>query len=1084
MKFLVISNLYPPCYLGGYEIGASWVCRGLKERGHQVAVLTCSQLFHAKGGICAKSAHADWGDNGGMFIDAGTCFYGLDVLGGLLLGGYGAEFSEARSALDRHFEGYSQRRRDRKRQMLAFDPDVILLFNPACMLDPVLSEITRIPQLSARPLIAYVSDDWLIRWSRSNPLIYLHDFFRENAGKSRNSLVPGRRRLLEQCRKWEGEGIFNFLEEPHIDKRIFCSESLRKRYAGAKPQSAEGFVVPWGVPAALGYPVVPSEAFFGGEPLTLAYAGQIESHKGLYDLLRALLRTKRAHRLLVCGDPNTEYARLCQKFLQNSELNSRIEFLGRLAPEKVWPALTGRAQVFVLPSHSILGHFQEPFSIALVEAMSCGMAVIASDSGGSPEAIVDGQSGLLYPAGAAEALGERIDRLESERAMASRLGDAARSRVRYHLSIERMIGEIVQVAASPVASKFKAENDPLPIHRGSIFYLLRNATRDPANSGCVRVARRLGRELQASVRPWFTRWDEASGGVVFLDEGEAEYLGRFNGPNQGDASEPGRTEGTKVPVHQSRECADLLPGAWLILPELLDAAVLDAVVTYARSHRMLVAAIFYDAIPVLRPDLCNEEIVENHAAYMTALAKCDLVMAISQFSGDCLQDYWRGKGVTAPQVRAVLLPGEFTGSGQAASERTSAVNILCVSTLEPRKNHRSLLAAMEIVARRVPDLKWKLHLVGNAYAGAVDISESVEAAMRRDPRVVWHRIVDDRTLSQLYDAAAFTIYPSIIEGFGLPILESLWHGRPCICSNAGVMAELAAGGGCLTVDVENPEKLAEAIVRLSTDAALASRLSSEAAGRVLKTWRQYADEFRGVLEEHQRHEEPETPVVPEVDDLLYPKCLHAAGWQMAHAERMALTGLLHRIRPKCSIEVGTYKAGSLSLIRQFSPVVFSVDIDPTVAAAYSHMQNVSFLTGASSRVLPVLLRELEDEQIPVDFILIDGDHSRAGIAADLRAVLAHRPLGTLFVLMHDSFNPECRAGMLEVPWGECAYVHRVELDFVPGLVVNQPGAPFDGQMWGGLALAVLARAPRPDGLVVSQSAQRSFEYCQRQANAR
>ncbi len=1083
MKFLVISNLFPPCYLGGYEIGASWVCQGLKDQGHQVAVMTCRQLIHAKGNHCTKSVHADWEKSGGLFIDAGTCFYGLDVLGGLLLDGYGPEFDDARAALKAHFEGYASRRSERKRMMLEFDPDVILLFNPACILDPVLSEIARIPRLAARPLVAYISDDWLIKWTRSNPLIYLHDFLREHQKGSRSALAPKKRRLLAQGRKWEAEGLFNFLEEPQISRMIFCSDSLRKRYALARPQLPGGTVLPWGVPAASDYPAVPQEAFFGSEPLTVAYAGQIESHKGLYDLIKALLCTKRPNRLLVCGDSNTEYAGLCKGFLQHSELDGRVEFLGRLAPEKVWSTLTRRAQVFILPSHSVQGHFQEPFSIGLIEAMACGMAVIASDSGGSPEAIVDGQSGLLYHAGAVELLAEKIDRLESERAMASRLGDSAKIRVRDQLSMEPMIREIVRIAVAPSVARPRIEDAPLPPHRGRMFYLLHNATRDPANSGCVRVARRLGRELQASIRPWFVRWDPKASGMVFLDEGEAEYLSRFNGPHQGDSAEPGRLEGTKVPLHQTRECADLLAGSWLILPEILDAGVLDSVVQYARANQMRVAAIFYDAIPILRPDLCNEEIGANHAAYMTGLAKCDLILPISRFSGECLKSHWQGKVANGAAIEAVLLPGEFTGSCESTSKRPMEVNVLCVSTLEPRKNHRNLLAAMEIVSRQLPDLKWKLHLVGNAYAGAVHISEAVEAAIRRDPRIVWHRIVDDRTLSQLYDSAAFTVYPSIIEGFGLPIVESLWHGRPCICSNAGVMAELAADGGCITVDVEDPGKLAGAIAGLATDRDLADRLSMEAQGRVLKTWRQYGDEFRGRLEQ-QAHEDMETFSPPEIDEMLYPNCLHKAGWQMTHAERMAITGLLHRIRPKCSIEIGTYKGGSLSLIRQFSPVVFSVDIDPEVATAFSYMNNVSFLTGPSAKVLPALLQELEDEDISVDFVLIDGDHSRAGIAADLRALLAHRPLGTLFVVMHDSFNPECRGGMLDVAWGECPHVHRVELDFVPGEVVNQPGGPFDGQMWGGLALVVLDRAARGEPLVVRQAAKRNFEYCQLQAKPR
>src|ERR1019366_1824665 len=91
-----------------------------------------------------------------------------------------------------------------------------------------------------------------------------------------------------------------------------------------------------------------------------------------------------------------------------------------------------------------------------------------------------------------------------------------------------------------------------------------------------------------------------------------------------------------------------------------------------------------------------------------------------------------------------------------------------------------------------------------------------------------------------YQEATFTIYASTIEGFGMPIMESMWHGRPCLCADHGVMAELAADGGCFTADVDHEVPLAEAIYTMATDHALLLRLAREAVARPMKTWAEYA----------------------------------------------------------------------------------------------------------------------------------------------------------------------------------------------------------------------------------------------------
>jgi hypothetical protein len=383
------------------------------------------------------------------------------------------------------------------------------------------------------------------------------------------------------------------------------------------------------------------------------------------------------------------------------------------------------------------------------------------------------------------------------------------------------------------------------------------------------------------------------------------------------------------------------------------------------------------------------------------------------------------------------------------------------------------------MAEKHPELEWSLTLVGNRYAGAFEIADWIQDVSAKNPRIQWRGVVDDATLDHLYQQTSFTIYPSVIEGFGLPILESVWHGRPCVCYNQGVMAELAEGGGCLTVNVTDPVQLSESIYDLATDEDLRARLSREAIARPLKSWRDYVVEFISAM-----HAQPPTRTLaaappqhngfpsPDWQTALYRDCL-LENWQMNDSERMALIGLLARQQPHCSIEVGTYHGGSLSLISQYSKMVFSIDIDETIPSRMS-FPNVSFLTGRSTAILPHLLRELDNAGTPVGFVLIDGDHSAAGVMGDIACLLSYIPPKPFFVLLHDSFNPECRRGMLNAGWEKSPYCHWVDLDFVPGRIVEHQGS-FLGELWGGLAAAYFLPVPRKGVLQITRTADQMFK---------
>jgi glycosyltransferase involved in cell wall biosynthesis len=107
--------------------------------------------------------------------------------------------------------------------------------------------------------------------------------------------------------------------------------------------------------------------------------------------------------------------------------------------------------------------------------------------------------------------------------------------------------------------------------------------------------------------------------------------------------------------------------------------------------------------------------------------------------------------------------------------------------------------------------------------------------------------VSDAVLWWAYRLATVTVFPSLNEGFGLPVTESLMSGTPVVTSNYGSMAELAAGGGCITVDPRDDSAIAAGLRTVLTDDKRRHELVAEAAKRTGRSWDAYADDVLALL---------------------------------------------------------------------------------------------------------------------------------------------------------------------------------------------------------------------------------------------
>lgn len=182
-------------------------------------------------------------------------------------------------------------------------------------------------------------------------------------------------------------------------------------------------------------------------------------------------------------------------------------------------------------------------------------------------------------------------------------------------------------------------------------------------------------------------------------------------------------------------------------------------------------------------------------------------------------------------------------------------------------------------------------------------------------------------------------------------------------------------------------------------------------------------------------------------------------WQMHLSERAAFVQLLRDARPAVAIEIGVQHGGSLGVTAHHADKVFGLDLQcPKKAEFENTWNNCEIRVGDSRETLPTLLGELARQDARLGFVLVDGDHSEAGVRADLEALLDWSPPCPLWIVMHDSFNPSCRAAMRGADWERNPHVHYVNLDFVPGALLGEPDRK--DTMWGGLGVARLLPEPR------------------------
>jgi glycogen(starch) synthase len=369
MKILVLTNLYPPHYVGGYELRCAAITEALRQHGHEVNVLTSNH------GVQDATPAVE------PYVERSLCIHGY--YGHAWLG------LSALKQLELHNNHILLQ------ALSVLQPDVVHVW---CM-GGLSKSLCLTLQRSGVPTVYDVSDHWILRSLTGD--VWL-DWWNRNNGSFASRVQRVLWTLCGVRRRCEAIAPTSPVSEILFRRLYFTSARLRELTA------QEGYDVMHG--GVIHCPV--DTQHFRGTPVTRPprnwlWVGRLAEDKGILTALRALLLIKNsfAGELHVYGRGVDAYVTMLKNFAAGNSL------------PVTWHSATPDEMPAVYRAHDALlftSEWEEPFALTPLEAMACGLPVIGTMTGGSRELFRHGQNAITYDAGAATQLAERILLLQSD----------------------------------------------------------------------------------------------------------------------------------------------------------------------------------------------------------------------------------------------------------------------------------------------------------------------------------------------------------------------------------------------------------------------------------------------------------------------------------------------------------------------------------------------------------------------------------------------------------------------------------------------------------------------------------------------
>lgn len=276
---------------------------------------------------------------------------------------------------------------------------------------------------------------------------------------------------------------------------------------------------------------------------------------------------------------------------------------------------------------------------------------------------------------------------------------------------------------------------------------------------------------------------------------------------------------------------------------VIDGLALGAMPEVAARHhqRLRLVALVHHPL-ALETGLPAERAERLRRSEREALSLVRRVIVTSPATARCLAEM----GLLAGAQVSVVVPGTDRAP-LAAGSGSAATHLLCVATVTPRKDHRSLVEALAVLRNR----RWRLTCVGSLArcpATANALQQRIHA-LGLSERVRLCGEVDAEALAGYYAAADAFVLPSRFEGYGMAYAEALARGLPVLGTTAGAIPDTVPADAGLLVEPGSTTALTEALRRLLTEPSLRQSLAAGArrARNRLADWHQSAQCFAEAL---------------------------------------------------------------------------------------------------------------------------------------------------------------------------------------------------------------------------------------------
>ncbi len=403
MHILVLSNLYPPHYIGGCELGCQDVVERLRGRGYEISVLTSTY------GLRGPTVEGDV----------------YRVLN------FQDTIRSQREPIWRRIRRELHDNRALKERLVGLKPDLVMVWDTWGLLKTLLITLKR----TGLPVLYAISSPWPLEYH--DPPDRWFTFWKSQPAGAWKRLVKAA--WVKAAREPLSRHIPLQAEALDLRFAFFTSRALKEQHlaAGLPVQGAE--VIHWGIPLER-YPRREHPA--PAEGARLLYAGRVVREKGVHTAIEAVSRLVSGGKQwpitldIVGNQLDGGYLESLKRMVMERGLEGCVRFVGCVSHEEM-PGVYNAHNVLLFPSI-----WDEPFSLTILEAMACGLPVVGTATGGSGEVLVDGENSLIFPPGDSVALADSVQRLLGDGKLCGRIAAKAAEMVRRDFDIEGMVDRI------------------------------------------------------------------------------------------------------------------------------------------------------------------------------------------------------------------------------------------------------------------------------------------------------------------------------------------------------------------------------------------------------------------------------------------------------------------------------------------------------------------------------------------------------------------------------------------------------------------------------------------------------------------